>query len=224
MPPDFGPIYAETDLSRFPVEPWNAVSNLVFLGVAIYILKVTKLDYKKFPLLVVSLPILLVGFVGGTVFHATRTARIWLLMDYLPIMILSLLVSTYLLSKGIRSKVGALAIVSAWFILARWIFSFPDLHIALRITFGYGSLALIILASGYIAAKESAELRGYLLRAGALFIAALCARYMDSYKLLPMGTHFLWHLLGGASVFCLVQFILKIEQQSHLLAAKDHVS
>ena len=91
MPPDFGPIYAETDLTRFPVEPWNVASNLIFLIIIFLFARRTRLNYRRYPLVVLALPILAVGFTGGTIFHATRSNRLWLMMDYLPIMILCLL-------------------------------------------------------------------------------------------------------------------------------------
>lgn len=59
---DFGPLYAETDPSRFPVEPFNSVSNLIFLLVFIYYFRRTSLSFNQFPMTVSSLPILFVGY------------------------------------------------------------------------------------------------------------------------------------------------------------------
>ena len=70
FPNDHGLIYKETILGRLPVEPWNTASNLVFLFVVIYwSLKVY--PYAKDHLfLAYSLPILFIGYIGGTVYHS----------------------------------------------------------------------------------------------------------------------------------------------------------
>ena len=85
--PDFGPVYAETDLTRFPVEPFNTFSNLIFLLIVIYFVKKIKGNYKKYPLITFSLPLIFTGFIGGTIYHATRSSPLWLRMDYIPIII-----------------------------------------------------------------------------------------------------------------------------------------
>ena len=36
MPNDNGPIYVETLMGRFPVEPWNTYSNLLFLALIVF--------------------------------------------------------------------------------------------------------------------------------------------------------------------------------------------
>ena len=36
MPRDQGPIYLETVMGRFPVEPWNTASNLLFLAIIVF--------------------------------------------------------------------------------------------------------------------------------------------------------------------------------------------
>lgn len=211
-PNDFGPIYTETDLSRFPVEPWNTASNLIFLLIIIYFAWTTRLSFKRYPLIVISLPILLVGFVGGTVFHATRSNRIWLVMDYMPIMILSLLASMALLKELLGSWIKAFGIGAILFIGVRLIFAYSELPIGFRISIGYTSLALmIILPAIFVSKKEDWRGIGYILSSIIFFGFAITFRILDSTKILPMGTHFLWHLLGGVSVFCLIKFLYVIE-------------
>ncbi|MCB9030662.1 MAG: hypothetical protein H6619_06380 [Deltaproteobacteria bacterium] len=63
-PNDFGPIYAETDMTQFPVEPFNTVSNVIFLLMILYFTYQTRLRYQSHPLLVTILPILSLGFIG----------------------------------------------------------------------------------------------------------------------------------------------------------------
>lgn len=214
-PNDFGPIYAETDLSRFPVEPWNTASNLIFLLIIIYFAWTTRLNFKKYPLIVFSLPILFVGFFGGTVFHATRSNRIWLMMDYLPIMILSLLASMALLKELLGSWIEAFGVGAILFIGVRVIFAYSALPIGFRISIGYTSLALIIILPAIFVSKKAEWLGiSYILSAIIFFAGAITFRILDSAKILPMGTHFLWHIFGGVSVFCLIKFLFKLPTRS----------
>ena len=88
---DFGPIYAETGKEGFLIEPFNTASNLIFLFLIIYWFLQVKDKWKEHPLIIVSLPILTIGFLGGSIYHATRSHNIWLFLDFMPIMILCLL-------------------------------------------------------------------------------------------------------------------------------------
>lgn len=214
-PQDFGPIYTETDLSRFPVEPWNTYSNLIFLLVVFYIAFKTKLHAKKYPLLVLSLPILFTGFIGGTVYHASRSDRIWLIMDYLPIMILSIFVSVYFLRRLLGKFSFALGVALSSFILMRIIFRYAPLPIGIRISIGYSTLAALILVPAYLVSKDYPSFRKYLVSAAILFCLAIGFRYLDSAAILPMGTHFLWHIFGGLSVWSLVMFLLHVEEETY---------
>jgi hemolysin III len=88
-PSDYGPTYTETVpglvAGSFPVEPWKTWSNLIFVVLFVHIALRSRLDYRRYPLIVFSLPILAVGIVGGTVYHATRSHFMWLFLDFMPI-------------------------------------------------------------------------------------------------------------------------------------------
>ena len=87
-PNDSGPIYRETLMGRLPVEPWNTWSNLVFLFVVIFWALRAYREPRTHLFLAGALPVLFIGFVGGTVFHGTRSHEVWLLMDWVPIVLL----------------------------------------------------------------------------------------------------------------------------------------
>ena len=210
-PNDFGPIYSETDRSRFPVEPWNTAINAIFFFILVYFAVQTRLDYKRYPLIVAGLPILLVGFVGGTVFHATRSNSLWLILDFLPILILAGMTALYFWKRLAGSifkavlfvviPVGAIRMIGAA-VLPRHFF----------ISLSYGTLALALLIPIFICSfREGAREMLLLIGALLIFAVALLCRILDSVlgtSILPMGTHFLWHLFGGVSVFLLMKFIL----------------
>ncbi len=213
QPIDFGPLYAETDMSRFPVEPWNTASNLIFLALIIYFGIKTKGNGGKHPLIVTSLPILLIGFIGGTVYHATRSSNLWLYLDFMPILILTVVGSCYFLAELLRSRIRA--ILAAFLLLAflralRGIFEIPH---NLSISIGYGMTALLVIVPALLVARAGGWKNVQLVILAILsFGTALSCRILDStlgQAYLPMGTHFLWHLLGGVAVFCMMEFIFR---------------
>ncbi|MCB0360512.1 MAG: hypothetical protein KDD44_12775, partial [Bdellovibrionales bacterium] len=81
LPTDGGPIYAETELSRLVVEPWSTVSNFALLLVLAFFIDRMRRAMRYPPFLVVLLILLASSFVGGTIYHATRSSRVWLLLD-----------------------------------------------------------------------------------------------------------------------------------------------
>ncbi len=215
-PNDQGPIYRETDISRIPVEPWSTFSNLIFLAVFIYFAVKTKFKYKKYPLLVIFLPILLLGWIGGTIYHATRSNDIWLLLDYIPIMFLVLMASIYFW----REVVGKWTLVFCFtlfpIIIYRLIYETLALPHSLSISAGYSVLALIVIIPLVLHCIWKNP-NGWKFLAGALgsFIIAITCRLLDDNCLtayLPMGTHFLWHLFGGFCCFFMFYYIYEAEK------------
>lgn len=102
FPNDTGPVYAETLAGRFPVEPFNTLSNLVFLFILVYWgVRVYK-QPGEHRFLAWCLPVLGIGWVGGTLFHATRSHEVWLLMDWVPILLLCFAAVVYFIFKLIK--------------------------------------------------------------------------------------------------------------------------
>jgi len=64
FPNDSGPIYRETIAGRFPVEPFNTLSNLLFLAIIVYFSAKVYKDYKRQAFLALAIPILFIGFFG----------------------------------------------------------------------------------------------------------------------------------------------------------------
>lgn len=206
-PGDFGPIYTETDLSRFPVEPWNTFSNLIFLIVLIVFARRTRLNIKRHPLIVAGLPILFVGFLGGTIFHATRSANIWLVLDFMPIGILSLMAAFYFWRSVIGSTPLALLAVPLPLIFTSGLRALLPFERHASISVGYIGLALlIVLPAGLDCRKRGYAGAAPLLGAVASFALAITFRFTDKLALLPMGTHFLWHLFGGLSTYLILLY------------------
>jgi hypothetical protein len=220
-PADFGPIYPETDLTRFPVEPWNTFSNLIFLLIILYWWRKTKLDIRKFPLVVTALPILLIGFVGGTVFHATRMHNIWLILDFMPIFILVIAAALYFWYRIVNNIIIGAVLTCVPFLLTYLLRLSLDLPPDFHITAGYVSCAVMILLpavlhSGFNKWRHVMQLVFTVL----CFIIAISCRQFDftiGTKIFPMGLHFLWHIFGGLSAFFLIDYIYRSDLDLNLL-------
>lgn len=210
FPNDSGPIYQETIEGRLPVEPFNTFSNLVFLILLIYFgVRVYK-NPKQHVFLAFVLPMIAISYIGGTIFHATRSHEIWLLLDWVPIMLLSVAAVIYFVFKIEKRWFFRLLLVVGIFALqfsARLLAVPPKM----RISIGYTITAITMLTPIfwylYTIRWKNLNLIVFTLTS---FIIAITFRTLDSQLvLLPMGTHWLWHLFGGVTVFFLIDFIYK---------------
>lgn len=217
-PDDFGPIYAETDLSRTIVEPFNTVSNIGFLILVIYWWRRLKWGPVKSNTILFSLPVILIGFIGGTVFHATRSHSLWLILDFMPIALTVLGNALLLWFRIYRIKklpvLLCLPLMIALFALIKYI----PVSINARISIGYMLQGAFILAPAYVLCILSAYRGMFLLTAAVCsFAVAISFRQFDAAlgaTLLPMGSHFLWHIFGALSAHLLIRFIYEIEHSS----------
>ncbi|WP_431162188.1 hypothetical protein [Flagellimonas beolgyonensis] len=208
FPEDSGPIYLETVEGRFPVEPFNTYSNLIFLAILLYWgVKVYKAP-RQHSYLAFALPIVFISYVGGTVYHATRSHEFWLRLDWMPIMFLVASLVIYFVFK----------LVSAWwkrlvFIVALLGISFAlrvlPMPSGLRISLGYAISAGTILIPLLLYLKKTHWRNAWLIALSfGIFGIAIGFRVMDKTQgLFPMGTHWLWHFFGGIAVHFLIAYI-----------------
>jgi hypothetical protein len=211
-PNDFGPIYTETitgiTAGRVPVEPWNTWSNVIFVALLIHIAARSRLNYRRYPLIVTALPILVVGIIGGTVYHATRSHFIWLFLDFMPILILTSAAALAYWRDVMDSWPRAIATFLAVGVSGRALGTLLAPERSIQISLGYLSAALSILIPLTLLVRR-AQWRGLLLLIGIIlsFTTAVACRILDrggTPSVLPMGTHFLWHIFGGISVWMLM--------------------
>lgn len=210
LPNDFGPLYAETKFGRFPVEPLNTISNLPFLVMLVYWFRKLKLESKLDGFYYLILTVLLIGFIGGTLFHATRSHRIWLLMDFIPIITLCLLASGFIWTKVTQSISKGLLIMLISYLSVIAVRLYADLPKFLAIGVGYSGLALCILLPAFILSAKTKWLGIMeLLLAISLFAVAISFRQFDKFSVeyISFGTHFLWHLFGAFATHQIFNFI-----------------
>ena len=203
IPNDNGPIYKETLTGGvgFLIEPWNALSNLFFLFIVIYwIVKIYK-NYKQQRFLVFVLPVLFIGFVGGTMYHGTRSSNIWIFMDWVPIMVLSFAASIFFAIKSRFKFYFILAMLIIPFTISYLVWQ-SDLPHIIKTIMGYPVLAFIILFPiVFYLIKTKWRNVNLIIFALFCFVLAIFFRTIDNsnWDIFYMGTHWLWHIFGATS-------------------------
>lgn len=215
FPNDTGPVYAETLAGRFPVEPFNTLSNLVFLFILVYWgVRVYK-QPGEHRFLAWCLPVLGIGWVGGTLFHATRSHEVWLLMDWVPILLLCFAAVVYFIFKLIKPVKYRLLVFGSILALSagmRWL----PVPAGYHITIDYIISAATVLTPLIWYLKVTNWVHGEWI-AGAVisFCIAILFRFLDSRQdFMEIGTHWLWHLFGGVSVFLIFKYIYEDKKVS----------
>lgn len=221
--PDGGLPYAETDLAAAIKEPWNTASLLPFaliIGYWVWRLELGRGGaWRQQAFLTAALPLIALSLVGGVLYHATRSAALWLVMDWLPIalLLMALAVQQWLRALPARWGLGrwalALGLPLALVLLSGALMR-AALPLQARINLNYALLALAaLLPIGLRLWQAGGRHGGWVLAALACFGAAVACRAADRALLdvLPMGTHWLWHLGGAAATACLTQYVYRSE-------------
>ncbi|HHG86214.1 MAG TPA: hypothetical protein ENJ82_15800 [Bacteroidetes bacterium] len=216
FPGDGGPIYQETPLhfSHWLVEPWNAISSLFILLPGIYFLFKLRGEFKKHLFLAFCLPLLFLGGLGSTFFHAFRISTVFLIMDVAPTALLFLMISGYLWYRVNRNIAYTLLILFGLLAAAFVIHAkFPpgigvNVSYALRGTVFFLPMVIILVRTQF----ENAAM---ILGAVAAFGFALLFRTLDkeTVALLPMGSHFLWHVSTGLGGLLVAEYVYRLEQR-----------
>jgi hemolysin III len=136
-------------------------------------------------------------------------------MDYTPIFILCLLAAYYFWKQVSGSIVIGIFGILIPFAIIRIIWFFPILSIAPKIGLSYSILALCLLVPAFLCVRK-AKWQGvkFIFLALISFIIAIVCRSIDKGigANFPMGTHFLWHIFGGISAFCMLKFCAQVEE------------
>ncbi len=207
-PPDGGMLYTETNLQHFFPEPLNTLTSCFFLAIALYWTVKLRGNFKTHRFLSMALVLLYIGGIGGTTYHGLRRWPVFIIMDWLPIMLLCLSAGVYFLTKVTRWYWAALMV------LLYMIFQFvlrSQVHksdLQFFINLNYAAMAALVLLPVLSYLYKTRWKNGiWVLYALVSFIFALVFRMADKSVWLATGTHFLWHTFGALASFCMFQFI-----------------
>lgn len=211
-PADGGPIYHETDFSRTIVEPFNFMSALVFFLVVLYWAWKLRRKWRQHILLSIIVLLLGIGALGGSVFHGFRLHRVWLVMDFMPILINLILGSVFFWYQTTKRWWLSILGVIAYIAVTMMLFRYLPMPMGIRINLNYSLLGLMLLVPLTLTLWRDRWHNGHLVLLGLLlFSCAVYFRWADQLEppLLPMGTHFLWHLFGVAATASIMQYMYK---------------
>jgi hemolysin III len=209
-------VYAETDLTHVVAEPFNALSALLFVGMVAWWYRRIGAQRQEYQFLFWCLPVLLIGGIGGTVYHAFRSHAIWLYMDFLPIVILCLAASIYFWRYALPNRKALYAVVVAVVLitlLSRVLIHRLEVPLRWMINIGYVQMALFIVIPvvWVLALSRWVNSRWVALSLGSFALAVLF-RSVDRFHWLPMGTHFLWHVFGALAGHYLMEYIYRFRE------------
>lgn len=212
-PVDGGPIYAETDLNAFISEPWNAISSLAIALPAVYWAFQLKWNYRQYPFLYFLMPLLFLGGIGSTLFHAFRASKFLLWMDVLPTAVVTLSVGVYFWNKILPYKWQVASVMIPFVYLRFALGDFVSGQLATNLGYFITGF-LIFFPSIFFLTKH--QFRHYLpALVSVIFLSlSLIMRRLDHTvaELIPMGSHFLWHIFSGVGAFYLARFLYLIRK------------
>lgn len=216
MLPDHGPIYLETDLTRFPVEPWAVYSQFLFLVVVAYWAWRIRGRRREQRFLALCLPLLAVQSVGSIVYHATRAHLAWMLLDVIPLYLVCLLAAGHFWRRFGLSALPTVAAVVVPVLLgagAARLVPLPG-YLGAALTYGGFFLAILIPALALLPDIEPRH-RSLPFTALAALVLALFFRSADhAVPWLPMGTHWLWHVFGALAVNQLIRYVYVLDRKA----------
>lgn len=211
LPTDGGPIYSETDTNRFIAEPWNAWSSLFILFPAVYWTFKLRGRYREYPFITFCIPLLFLGGLGSTLYHAFRNSRLLLLLDIVPTALLTLSLAIYFWIKVLPRWWWVIPVIGISIILRTGGWYYFSGQAGVNVSYGITGATLIIPTLLLLHQTRLAHSR-YIFISTICFILSLVFRQADNWyiSLLPMGTHFLWHIFSGIGAFFLAEYLYKV--------------
>ena len=214
LPPDGGIIYTETNMQRLIPEPLNTITAGFFIIISIYWL--IRLKGFSFQSLFLSTAtyILLIGSIGGTAYHGLRQYKLFIMMDWVPIVILCLMAAVYFWTKIFYSRIYAIIPVIVFFLIQfiLRLYLEEDDHLDWAISLNYGLMALMVIAPLLIYTYRAGFNSSLLVYTAIVcFAVALFFRISDGSQAISAGTHFLWHTLGAIATHLMFLYIYRID-------------
>lgn len=223
-------LYCERTTTGFWNEPLNAASNIAFIAAACWAMwTMHRLQMRSWAVWMLIALAFSIG-VGSFLFHTFANA--WSEQaDVMPIwtfVALYILMSVHYFGGISFSKLGGIAVaVAALVLVGVWIFSggvttdtAESVAIAPSLLNGsqqYAPALIGLYAFVFFAYRRMFAERHWIGGAALAFTVSLAARTIDLQlcSVLPLGTHFLWHVLNGTMIALLLQAIIRHISHSH---------
>lgn len=215
---DGGPVYKETDLDLFIVEPWNAISSLMIVLPALFWLVRISKNYKDYKFMLLAIPLMILGGTGSTLFHAFRASRFFLFMDFLPTAILTFSLTVYFWIKVLKKWWHVFFIIVPSVLFRFLLFRYVELSEFMAINVSYIFTGVLVgLPLLILLHRSKYKKLSYVALTIGFFLVAILFREMDSRDIdfLPMGTHFLWHAFTGFGAYFILGYLYNLQKLKH---------
>lgn len=210
---DGGPVYHETDLDRFFVEPVNAITSLTFLIPVIYLLFRLRGQYREYPFLIYwAAPLLAIGGIGSAIYHAFRASPFFLIMDVLPIAVLTLSISIYFWNKILPHWVYIIVVIAGSILLRFVAFGYVEGHAAINLSYFITGVMIFLPALIFLFRTNFHKSKS-LAWSVVFLLIALLFRWADDFEnqIFAAGVHWLWHIFTSAGAFALAIYLIHIK-------------
>lgn len=207
---DGGNYYAETNLNYIIVEPWNAASSLIFLIPVFYWLHKLRGQYQNYLFLTFCMPLLFLGGLGSTFYHAFRSSYFLLLLDVLPILVLTASLSIYFWIKILPDWRYIFVLFVPYFVMQFFLNNYLPAAIAMNINYFIRGV-MMFLPAMLLLRKIHYRYVSDILMAILFFGLALMFRFLDheASQIMYMGSHWLWHICTTIGSFYIAEFLYK---------------
>ncbi|WP_286755996.1 ceramidase domain-containing protein [Roseivirga sp. UBA838] len=219
---DGGPWYAETHITdSLIVEPWNAFSSLAIAAPAIYYLWKIRKNPLQYGFLLACIPLLFLNGLGSTLFHGLRSSRIFLLMDFMPALALTLVISIYFWIKALPKWWMGIIAVTPVFLMRLGVIDLVPGQRGINTSYMISGIAFL-LPVFLILRKYHFKKTAQIIISAICFVLAIYFRQVDKLftDIIPFGTHFLWHIFSGIGAFLLADYLYFMRTQELKVANK----
>lgn len=198
-------IYCERLDPAFWAEPVNALSNLGFFLAALLLWRRLRGEPQANDLRVLAALIAVVG--GGSFAFHTLAVRWTMWLDQGCIVVFLLAYLHRFLRRVLCAPQWLAALAMPGFVALNVGLAFALAGLPLNGSQAYAGAFVVLLAMTAHAAVQHLPAATALGAAAALFLVSVALRSLDQALCAawPQGTHFLWHLLNAAVLFCCVE-------------------
>ncbi|MEJ8573337.1 ceramidase domain-containing protein [Microbaculum marinum] len=198
-------IYCERLGPGFWAEPVNAISNLAFLlAAAAAFVRWRRRAHADWPALVLIGVLTAIG-IGSFLFH-TYANRWSVLADVIPISIFIYVYFFFAMRRFFGLSVWAALAVTVAFLVASFAIDAVLPRGFLNGSGSYLPAVAAILVVGVLLLGRWPSLARTVLLGGGILVVSITARSIDMAVCasFPLGTHFVWHVLNGVTLYVLL--------------------
>ena len=193
-------LYCERIGAGLLAEPINALTNAAFFIAAWAAWSLARRSHRLSTGIWVLFALSIAIGTGSALFHtfASGWARV---LDEVPILLFQLCYLWLYARRIMRLRTGfAAAAIAAYMVVAYFGRQFPDL---LNGSLVYAPALILLLGLGLYHFLRHKAGRVLLLATAGIFLVALAFRSIDEAACphIPIGTHFLWHVLIGVALY-----------------------